>query len=127
MDPTTATKVTTVAAAAASKTELYDGLYVSGVAMLVVFSVLTFIAIMMTVLSRAVTAVEKPVQTKTPEKAVAKPVSEDELDPATVAAITAAVASMMKGRKFRIASLAGYDVQTARWAMAGRQRMLKKG
>ena len=81
----------------------------------------------MTVLSRAVTAVEKPVQTKTPEKAVAKPVSEDELDPATVAAITAAVASMMKGRKFRIASLAGYDVQTARWAMAGRQRMLKKG
>ena len=124
MDAATATKVTT---AAASSAELYQGLYVSGVAMLVVFSVLAFIAIMMTFLGKAVKAIEKPAEPEVVQKPVPKLVSADELDPAVVAAITAAVASMMKGRKFRIASLAGYDVQTARWAMAGRQRLLKKG
>ena len=124
MDAATATKVTT---AAASGAELSQGLYVSGVAMLVVFTVLAFIAIMMTVLGKAVKAFESPAEPEVVQKPVSKPISTDELDPAVVAAITAAVASMMKGRKFRIASLAGYDVQTARWAMAGRQRLLKKG
>ena len=124
MDASTATKVTT---AVASSSELYQGLYVSGVAMLVVFTVLAFIAVMMTFLGKAVKAYERPAEPELVKKPVAKPISTDELDPAIVAAITAAIASLMKGRKFRIASLAGYDVQTARWAMAGRQRMLKKG
>ena len=97
-----------------------------------VFSILAFIALMMIILARVVRFFDKPrveEETITPKRDSLdeKISSHRDLDPAIVAAITAAVTSSMKGKRFRIASLAGYDVQTARWAMAGRQRMLKRG
>jgi len=108
--------------------ELAHGLFVSVMAMFVVFAVLAVIAVLMHLLGSLATYLERrrSVEASPPTTSVRRTETED-IDAATVAAVTAAVAMVLRGKRFRIASLAGYDVQTARWAMAGRQRLLKKG
>lgn len=130
----TSKEVATKAAASGGVMELKGiegAFFISLVDMTVVFAVLGVIALVMVALARAVRwAEEGPVKAATPEPVRNAPAAvpgKDELDEETVAVITAAVAAVMAGRRYRIARLAGYDIQTARWAMAGRQKLLMKG
>lgn len=111
--------------------QLTEGLYVSVMAMAVVFFVLAVIALVMVILGRVVRAAETsarpaaapvPVRSSGPASGLPGGVDEE-----TVAAIVGALTQVMQGRRFRVASIGGYDIQTARWAMAGRQRLLKRG
>ncbi len=125
---------TTTAAKAVMATSAVDSgtmqaVYVSIMAFAIVFAVLIVVAVLMILLGKIVDGVQgKPAVLV--EKGV--PTSVDgsqgagEIDEETVAAISAAIGMCMKGRRFRVASLAGYDVQIARWAMAGRQRIQPK-
>lgn len=109
--------------------QLTEGLYVSVMAMAVVFFVLGVIALMMVGLGQAVRVAGTPART-TPTQVPPRPAAHagipGDLDEETVAAIMGALTQVMQGRRFRVASIAGYDIQTARWAMAGRQRLLKR-
>jgi len=123
--------VTKTAAAAdvTAGTGIGEAIYVSIMAFSIVFAVLIVVAIMMVVLGKIVDGAQKKVVRSPAKVAASSSVSSsnsNEIDDETVAAITAAVSMCMTGRQFRVASLAGYDVQTARWAMAGRQRLQRK-
>jgi len=99
------------------------GVFVSLVSFTVVFFVLMVIALLMSLLGRTVGGIAR----RTPGSTQQAVVSSGEATEEEVAVICGAVAAAMKGRQYRIARIAGYDVQTARWAMAGRQRLLRKG
>ena len=119
--------VTKTAAVAGSS--LGEAIYVSIMAFSIVFTVLIVVAIMMVVLGKIVDGAQKkmvstPARIDTGASEILRDVNETNDE--TIAAITAAVSMCMKGRRFRVANLAGYDVQTARWAMAGRQRLQRK-
>ena len=129
------THATTVAASAVEASAVAtDGgtmqaIYVSIMAFSIVFAVLIVVAALMILLGKIVDGAQKTSAASTAKPAFAPAVRNDstvEIDEETVAVITAAVSMCMKGRRFRVASLAGYDVQTARWAMAGRQRLQRK-
>jgi sodium pump decarboxylase gamma subunit len=115
----------------ADQYSIMQAVYVSIMAFSIVFAVLIVVAALMVLLGKIVDGASKKVAAT-----VAKPISSssassgdsNEIDDETVAAITAAISMCMQGRRYRVANLAGYDVQTARWAMAGRQRLQgKKG
>ncbi len=108
--------------------ELLQGLYVSGMAMVVVSSVLAVIALLMFLLGRLIKSIETGLKQENETQVVPLPsVKGTDFDEESLAAVMAAISVVMKGKQFRVAKLAGYDVQTARWAMAGRQRLLRKG
>lgn len=120
---------TVAASGAVPEAGIGEAIYVSIMAFSIVFAVLIVVAVMMVILGKVVDGAQKkaaaPVA-KASSSASATGNDSNEIDDETVAAITAAVSMCMKGRRFRVANLAGYDVQTARWAMAGRQRLQRK-
>lgn len=119
---------TVAATGVAAKSPIGEAIYVSIMAFSIVFTVLIVVAVMMVILGKIVDGAQKKA-VSSPAKVASPSMSSDdsnEIDDETVAAITAAISLCMKGRQFRVANLAGYDVQTARWAMAGRQRLQRK-